>query len=62
MNQSRMKTLKMKWAGVIPASTTAFKPYLSADHELVARHARWLVNIGCTGIGATGGSTTNQTT
>jgi 4-hydroxy-tetrahydrodipicolinate synthase len=44
----------MKWAGVIPAITTAFKPDLSVDHELVGKHARWLVDNGCTGVVALG--------
>ncbi len=44
----------MKWTGVIPAITTAFKPDLSVDHELVGRHARWLVDNGCAGIVALG--------
>ena len=44
----------MRWAGVIPAITTAFKPDLSVDHKLVASHARWLVDNGCTGIVALG--------
>jgi 1-pyrroline-4-hydroxy-2-carboxylate deaminase len=49
-----MKTPTMKWAGVIPAITTAFKPDLSVDHELVAKHARWLVDSGCAGVVALG--------
>lgn len=44
----------MKWRGVIPAMTTAFKPDLSVDHAFIARHARWLVDNGCTGIVALG--------
>jgi 4-hydroxy-tetrahydrodipicolinate synthase len=49
-----MKKANMKWAGVIPAITTAFKPDLSVDHEFIAKHARWLVDNGCTGIVALG--------
>jgi 4-hydroxy-tetrahydrodipicolinate synthase len=49
-----MKIPTMKWAGVIPAMTTAFKPDLSVDHELVAKHARWLVDNGCAGVVALG--------
>ena len=49
-----MKKNNMKWAGVIPAITTAFKPDLGVDHEFIARHARWLVENGCTGIVALG--------
>lgn len=44
----------MKWQGVIPAITTAFKPDYSVDHAFVGRHARWLVDNGCTGIVALG--------
>lgn len=44
----------MKWQGVIPAMTTAFKPDLSVDLGAVAKHAQWLVENGCTGIVALG--------
>jgi dihydrodipicolinate synthase/N-acetylneuraminate lyase len=44
----------MKWTGVIPAITTAFKSNESVDHELIARHANWLVANGCTGVVALG--------
>ena len=46
--------MKMKWAGVLPAMTTAFKPDYSVDHALVAKHATWLVDNGCAGIVALG--------
>ena len=49
-----MKRIEMKWQGVIPAMTTAFKPDYSVDHAFVGRHARWLVDNGCTGIVALG--------
>lgn len=49
-----MKNTEMKWAGVIPAMTTAFKPDYSVDHAFIAKHARWLVDNGCTGIVALG--------
>ena len=42
--------MAMKWRGVMPAMTTCFKEDLSIDHDFVARHARWLVDNGCTGI------------
>src|ERR1041385_2967331 len=42
--------MKMKWAGVMPATTTAFDEKLNVDHEFVGRHAKWLVDHGCTGI------------
>ena len=44
----------MRWQGVIPAMTTAFNPDLSVDHAFIAKHARWLVDNGCTGIVALG--------
>lgn len=40
----------MKWAGVMPATTTAFDEQLNIDHDFVGRHAQWLVDNGCTGI------------
>jgi dihydrodipicolinate synthase/N-acetylneuraminate lyase len=40
----------MNWTGVMPAMTTAFQPDFSVDHATVARHARWLIENGCTGI------------
>jgi dihydrodipicolinate synthase/N-acetylneuraminate lyase len=46
--------MKMKWTGVIPAMTTAFKPDYSVDHAFVAKHASWLIDNGCTGIVALG--------
>jgi len=42
--------MKMKWAGVMPATTTAFDENLNIDHVFVARHAKWLIDHGCTGI------------
>jgi len=48
------KNMSMKWKGVIPAMTTAFKPDLSVDYSSVAKHAQWLVENGCTGIVALG--------
>jgi len=44
----------MKWHGILPAITTAFRNDLSVDHEFVARHVQWLVQEGCTGIVALG--------
>jgi 1-pyrroline-4-hydroxy-2-carboxylate deaminase len=40
----------MQWTGVMPAITTAFDEHLNVDHAFVARHARWLIANGCTGI------------
>jgi len=42
--------MKMKWAGVMPATTTAFDNDLNIDHAFVGQHARWLIDHGCTGI------------
>jgi 4-hydroxy-tetrahydrodipicolinate synthase len=42
--------MKMKWAGVMPATTTAFDEQLNIDHDFVAQHAKWLIDHGCTGI------------
>ena len=42
--------MKMKWAGVMPATTTAFDEQLNIDHAFVAQHAKWLIDNGCTGI------------
>jgi 4-hydroxy-tetrahydrodipicolinate synthase len=51
----------MNWNGVMPAITTAFHPDFTVDHTMVARHAQWLVENGCTGIiclGSLGEATT----
>jgi 1-pyrroline-4-hydroxy-2-carboxylate deaminase len=42
--------MTIKWAGVMPATTTAFDQDLKVDHAFVAKHANWLVDNGCTGI------------
>lgn len=41
---------KVDWKGVIPAQTTPFNQDLSIDHGVLAAHARWMVDAGCTGI------------
>jgi dihydrodipicolinate synthase/N-acetylneuraminate lyase len=46
--------MKMKWQGVIPAMTTAFQPDYSVDHAFITKHARWLIDNGCTGVVALG--------
>lgn len=46
--------MKMVWRGVMPATTTAFDENLNIDHEFVAKHAKWLVDNGCTAIVAPG--------
>jgi len=40
----------MNWNGVMPAMTTAFNSDLSIDYAFVARHAKWLIENGCTGV------------
>lgn len=40
----------MQWTGVMPAMTTAFDVSLGLDHKFIARHARWLVANGCSGV------------
>jgi dihydrodipicolinate synthase/N-acetylneuraminate lyase len=42
--------MKMRWTGVMPATTTAFDDDLSIDHAFVGQHAKWLIEHGCTGI------------
>lgn len=42
--------MHMKWAGVMPATTTAFDQDLKVDHAFVGKHAKWLIDHGCTGI------------
>ena len=42
--------MTMNWAGVMPAITTCFKENLDIDHDFTAKHVRWLVDNGCTGI------------
>jgi dihydrodipicolinate synthase/N-acetylneuraminate lyase len=44
----------MNWKGVMPAITTSFTENLQVDQSFVARHCRWLIDNGCTGIVALG--------
>jgi 1-pyrroline-4-hydroxy-2-carboxylate deaminase len=44
----------MKWTGVMPALTTAFDENLNVDHDFVARHARWQIENGVSGLVALG--------
>ena len=44
----------MKWTGVMPALTTAFDEDLNVDLKFVARHARWQVENGVSGLVALG--------
>jgi 4-hydroxy-tetrahydrodipicolinate synthase len=46
--------MTVNWAGVMPAITTCFDENLQIDHEFTARHVKWLVENGCTGIVANG--------
>lgn len=46
--------MKMQWRGVMPAITTPFRQDLTIDYEFLAKHVRWLVENGCTGIVALG--------
>ncbi len=40
----------MNWNGVMPAITTCFDANLQVDHSFMAKHCRWLLDNGCTGI------------
>jgi len=42
--------MTMNWAGVMPAITTCFDENLEIDHGFTAKHVKWLVENGCTGI------------
>jgi 4-hydroxy-tetrahydrodipicolinate synthase len=44
----------MNWKGVMPAITTCFTEDLRVDHGFMARHSRWLLEHGCSGIVALG--------
>jgi 1-pyrroline-4-hydroxy-2-carboxylate deaminase len=44
----------MNWKGVLPAVTTAFADDLRVDQDFLAKHCRWLLDNGCTGIVALG--------
>jgi 4-hydroxy-tetrahydrodipicolinate synthase len=44
----------MNWKGVLPAITTSFAEDLHIDHSAVAKHCRWLLDNGCSGIVALG--------
>lgn len=40
----------MTWTGVFPAVTTPFDTHGNVDRDLLARHVRWLVRSGCSGV------------
>ena len=42
--------MTVNWSGVMPAITTCFDEDLQIDHEFTAKHVKWLVENGCTGI------------
>jgi dihydrodipicolinate synthase/N-acetylneuraminate lyase len=44
----------MNWKGVMPAITTCFTEDLRVDYGFMARHCRWLLDNGCSGIVALG--------
>lgn len=44
----------MNWKGVMPAITTCFRDDFTVDHAFTAKHCRWLLDEGCTGIVALG--------
>jgi dihydrodipicolinate synthase/N-acetylneuraminate lyase len=44
----------MNWKGVLPAITTSFTEDLRVDHGFLAKHCRWVLDNGCTGIVALG--------
>lgn len=46
--------MTMIWKGVMPAITTGFNEDLSIDHGFVAKHVRWMLDNGCTGMVAPG--------
>lgn len=46
--------MAMIWKGVMPAITTGFNEDLSIDHGFVAKHVRWMLDKGCTGMVASG--------
>ena len=40
----------MSWTGVLPAVTTNLRANGAIDHAAFARHCRWMIDSGCTGI------------
>ena len=44
----------MNWTGVIPAITTNLRASGAVDHPALARHCRWMIDSGCTGLVACG--------
>ncbi len=46
--------MTLEWKGVMPAITTCFDENLQIDHEFTAKHVKWLIDNGCTGIVSNG--------
>jgi 4-hydroxy-tetrahydrodipicolinate synthase len=42
--------MNFEWKGVMPAITTTFTDQLEIDHDFTAKHVKWLVENGATGI------------
>lgn len=42
--------MSVEWKGVMPAITTCFDEALRIDHDFTAKHVKWLVENGATGI------------
>lgn len=40
----------MNWTGVLPAITTNMRANGAVDHAALAKHCRWMIDSGCTGI------------
>jgi dihydrodipicolinate synthase/N-acetylneuraminate lyase len=46
--------MTMTWNGVMPAITTPFTADGDVDHAFLARHARWMIESGCSAVVALG--------
>ena len=42
--------MQINWKGVMPATLTQFKGNLTINHALMAKHAKWLVEHGCSAL------------
>jgi 4-hydroxy-tetrahydrodipicolinate synthase len=42
--------MRIDWTGVLPAITTPFAEYGAVDAAFLSRHARWMLDAGCTGL------------
>jgi cyclophilin family peptidyl-prolyl cis-trans isomerase len=43
-------TMTTTWGGVLPVTTAPLTADADVDHPFLARHARWMIEAGCTGI------------